>query len=588
MSGTNLLLKMFLINGTPHMMQAQGRCKMGWKTVSLTVFQVSLFIMFSISVNPKVTATPSPVDLPKRFKVPFISSSNMIWVPDNYTTIHEAVDAAQPGGVIYVGNGTYNEKVIISKDNLAIIGENTITTIIDGNHTGSTISIINAENVTVMGLTIQGAASYPAGGVWLKNCCNVNITGNRLVNNWFCGVRLEDSNDNWICGNEIYGNTQGIRFERSNGAIVKRNVMRDNAYGILGYFSSPIVVDNIITFNEYHGISLYYNEGNTIITYNNLSLNGNCGVWVEGKDTTLSHNILLANQGSGVGLHKAKNITISHNTIILNTACGVYLERSSNSTVANNFISDSRDGVFIDSSSHMLISYNTITDNKCGIRIDASSHNTIYNNNLVSNTQQAQCQGSTNILWDGNYPFGGNYWNNYACTDSFHGVYQDETGSDGIGDAPYTINTENQDRYPLMAFITRFDVGTWNKIVYHVSIVSNFTFSSFYFSPNETLLGFHTTGANYTFFCRVTIPNGLLWCDNIGDWRVMADHASTIPFVMESNHSTCIYFTQTYAETIQIISTHAVPEFSLIILTLLFLTLTTLSIIIVKCEKRKP
>lgn len=363
--------------------------------------------------------------------------------------------------------------------------------------------------------------------------------------------------------------------------------MRGNAHGILGYFSSPIVLDNVIILNDYHGISLYYNEGTTIINYNNLSLNGNCGVWIEGKDTTVSHNILFANHGSGVGLHKASNITICHNTIIMNTARGVCLERSSNNTVANNFISDSGDGVFIDRSSYMLVYYNTITNNECGIRLDTASHNTIYHNNVINNTQQAQSQSSTNTLWDGNYPFGGNYWNNYARTDSFHGVYQNETGSDGISDAPYTIDTEDKDRYPLMGPITQFDAGTWNKITYHVSIVSNFMFSNFYFSPNETLLELNIAGPNpAAFFCRVTIPNGLLWCDNAEDWRVIADHASIVPFVMEGNGSTCIYFTHTHAEAIQIIGTYAVPELSFISLALLFLALT-LFLVVTKRRNHK-
>lgn len=151
---------------------------MGWKTVSLTVFLAFLFLTSGISINPNIPVNSSLAELSKVFRTPFISSSNVVRVPDNHATIQEAVDAAQPGDMIHVCNGTYCENVIISKDDLIIIGENAITTIIDGNHTGSTITIINAENVTIMGLTVQGAAGYPAGGVSLINCWNVNITGN--------------------------------------------------------------------------------------------------------------------------------------------------------------------------------------------------------------------------------------------------------------------------------------------------------------------------------------------------------------------------------------------------------------------------
>ncbi len=34
--------------------------------------------------------------------------------------------------------------------------------------------------------------------------------------------------------------------------------------------------------------------------------------------------------------------------------------------------------------------------------------------------------------------------------DIYTGPYQNETGSDGVGDTPYIIDVNNEDRYPLM------------------------------------------------------------------------------------------------------------------------------------------
>ncbi len=50
-----------------------------------------------------------------------------------------------------------------------------------------------------------------------------------------------------------------------------------------------------------------------------------------------------------------------------------------------------------------------------------------------------------NIAWDNGYPWGGNYWEDYNGIDLFKGPYQNETGSDGIGDTPF-----GSDRYPLI------------------------------------------------------------------------------------------------------------------------------------------
>jgi hypothetical protein len=54
-------------------------------------------------------------------------------------------------------------------------------------------------------------------------------------------------------------------------------------------------------------------------------------------------------------------------------------------------------------------------------------------------------------FWDIGYPSGGNYWSDYTSVDSYSGPYQNETGSDGIGDTPYIIDEDNQDNYPFMS-----------------------------------------------------------------------------------------------------------------------------------------
>jgi hypothetical protein len=53
-------------------------------------------------------------------------------------------------------------------------------------------------------------------------------------------------------------------------------------------------------------------------------------------------------------------------------------------------------------------------------------------------------------VWDDGYPSGGNYWSDYKGIDVKSGPNQDQPRSDGIGDTPYVIDANNQDRYPLM------------------------------------------------------------------------------------------------------------------------------------------
>jgi hypothetical protein len=76
--------------------------------------------------------------------------------------------------------------------------------------------------------------------------------------------------------------------------------------------------------------------------------------------------------------------------------------------------------------------------------------NVFYHNKItLTASKQVDCTYTVNT-WDNDYPSGGNYWKNYNAVDQYSGVDQNIPGSDGISDAPYIIDTNNVDRYPLM------------------------------------------------------------------------------------------------------------------------------------------
>ena len=93
---------------------------------------------------------------------------------------------------------------------------------------------------------------------------------------------------------------------------------------------------------------------------------------------------------------------------------------------------------------------NTIEDNFYGILVESyCQNNHIYHNNFLSNWDHVNNFESTNV-WDNGYPSGGNYWDDYTGVDNYRGPGQNMTGSDGIGDTPYSITYYGQDQYPLM------------------------------------------------------------------------------------------------------------------------------------------
>jgi parallel beta-helix repeat protein len=192
----------------------------------------------------------------------------------------------------------------------------------------------------------------------------------------------------------------------------------------------------------------------------------------------LGNNWAMQGSGSGVGidLNNVGNVTVE-NMFISGFQWGIYI-RNSNlrnyilqnlladqygivvSLAHNNIISDntvvncSANGIYFSYSTNNTILRNNLETNYVGISIQSSSNNQFYHNNLIRNSY---LQASVDIAsqspntWDDGYPSGGNYWSDYNGNDVHGGVFQNETGADGVGDTPYTIDATNIDHYPLMS-----------------------------------------------------------------------------------------------------------------------------------------
>jgi len=223
------------------------------------------------------------------------------------------------------------------------------------------------------------------------------------------------------------------------------------------YDSIVVEKDNIVIDGEGYtvegpttgtGIDL---SGRSNVTTKNMEIQAfEFGIYL---DTSSSNTILasnISNNDEGISLHYSSGNTIYGNNITTNVYDGIYLHSSSyNSISENNIAANIFDGIYLYSSSNNIISMNNIKNNGYGISPYYSSNNRIFHNNFIDNTNQVNPNMPTDV-WDDDYPSGGNYWSDYTGIDEKSGPNQDLPGSDGIGDTPYGIDENNQDRYPLM------------------------------------------------------------------------------------------------------------------------------------------
>jgi parallel beta-helix repeat protein len=285
------------------------------------------------------------------------------------------------------------------------------------------------------------------------------------------GIEIRNTRAHFIIKNVLihdgrpYGYS-GIVFQNvSNGAILYIE-SSDNYQG----FSGVDVSDTRIMNSTYLGVSWsggigISNSLNNTIAFNNLT-NAQIGI---GGNYTLVIGNRVTYGGNGIGISGYHNL-VADNVV---SNCGWYaiiVSVGYENIVTNNDASYSVDGIAIDGGGRNRITKNRVHHNSKGITVAhyalsssdnyiigndvysnaygivfeevPSSGNFIYHNNLIDNTWgQAYCVSGAINTWDDGYPSGGNYWSNYVGVD---------VDGDGIGDAPYVIDVDNQDRYPLM------------------------------------------------------------------------------------------------------------------------------------------
>lgn len=157
-----------------------------------------------------------------------------IIVPDDYPTIQEAIDHANEGDTIYVKAGIYCENVVVNKT-LSLIGQDRVTTIIDGNGTG-TVIYVKANKTAISGFTIRDSGlDWHNRSIHLDRSFNSSVSGNNVNNNFF-GIWVSESCSNTINSNDVSNNQLGIGLDCPYNNILRNNSITDNGanFGVSG------------------------------------------------------------------------------------------------------------------------------------------------------------------------------------------------------------------------------------------------------------------------------------------------------------------------------------------------------------------
>jgi nitrous oxidase accessory protein len=231
-------------------------------------------------------------------------------VPDDYSTIQDAVNAASIGDTIFVRNGTYHGTVIVNKM-VSLVGENKQSTIIDGSGMDNVINV-TADHVTVTGFkVIHGAES----GINLDGSTGVTIKENIILNTHY-GICLQYSHQNTISNNIISQNFLNIMLTSSSENIFLNNVLEDSVGSSLWMSCST---NNYFDNNKFRGNSgfsgLYIHDcTNNLFRRNEISSSQVWGMYLAFYSTgnIFSENTFPNNQRDFI-IHYCAYNTFYHN-----------------------------------------------------------------------------------------------------------------------------------------------------------------------------------------------------------------------------------------------------------------------------------
>ena len=262
------------------------------------------------------------------FAIP-VKAETTIVVPDDYSTIQAAVNAASDGYTIYVRAGTYPESVsVVGFTSLTIkaesAGHDVKSVVVNPTPTGFTNGFtVYSDGVTISGFEIDGANF----GIWFEG------SNNKFSNNYIHGMYHTVSWDDGGIGICLWDMDGGSDYNVITNNVIedieRTGILLDIAWtsGGTGINTGNSIVNNEISDTPWGAIEVL-NAEDTTINRNEME---DCGDWgiallnaeagIESNDNTIAFNDIQGATGYGIGIWvyawegSAEENTIHHNDI---------------------------------------------------------------------------------------------------------------------------------------------------------------------------------------------------------------------------------------------------------------------------------
>jgi len=281
---------------------------------------------------------------------PVLADGTIIYVPGDYPTIQEAIDAASDGDTIMVAAGLYEESVVIDKsltlkgaqagvDARTRSGPETI--IEPAEEVGINITTAADRVVVIDGLTVQNSAHGIATPEFGLMAADITVKNVRVLNSSEFGISLTFT----LRATVEYCYVEGAQIAINAGAVLpapptvatfRNNEVVNAEFGISGYLKDSLIEGNLIRDFSNGGVGISGQCLNTEIKNNTVT------GYVEGTAMTFekshhdrpwSENVTVKGNnftGNRQGIYvfdtqtELTGITVNFNTIAGNSWHGLW------------------------------------------------------------------------------------------------------------------------------------------------------------------------------------------------------------------------------------------------------------------------
>jgi parallel beta-helix repeat protein len=432
-----------------------------------------------------------------------------------WRTLAKAASMATANVTVFIRQGTYNERLVLTKSGTA---EGPIT-----------FTSYPGDSVTITGVGMTPPTGWWAGMIWIQGLSYIKISGLRVISSLNFGIDVENSSHITIEKNYVDSTySSGMKVYASDNIVIDANEVVRGCIGSDLEECISVATVNLLEIknNRVHdgksiGIDVKYGSSNAIVSKNEVyNQNGGIGIYIEAwtvhefnievfdnlshdneigfavtsemggliEAITVHHNVAYRNRQRGIAVvgwgggqtHPVKNIKVYENTAFEN-GFGIEIGGYSGTTldsigVFNNLIYrnknagvritryDGPSGKYV--MSNVTILNNTIygngtlgngwdADNGGMNLFNVSPENLLIRNNILSNNAICTIYVSPEVL-------AGSLTIDYNFFDGFRNFENETVGTSAIYGNPLFVDSLMND-YHLQATSPCIDKGHPNQ-----------------------------------------------------------------------------------------------------------------------------